>query len=44
MKRSITDKPSLDSDKEYSTLSGSFNYSSFRHTKGRSMSKFDQEY
>ncbi|XP_068678065.1 protein retinal degeneration B-like [Montipora foliosa] len=44
MKRSISDKPSNDSDKESSTLSGSFNYSSFRHTKGRSMSKFDQEY
>lgn len=44
IKRSITDKPSIDSDKESSTLSGSFNYSSFRHTKGRSMSKFDQGY
>ena len=42
IKRSISDKPSIDSDKECSsTLSGTFNYSSFRHTKGRSVSKFD---
>lgn len=42
IKRSISDKPSIDSDKECSsTLSGTFNYSSFRHTKGRSVTKFD---
>lgn len=44
IKRSISDKPSNDSDVESSTLSGFFNYSSFRHTKGRSMNKFDQDY
>ena len=44
IKRSISDKPLVDSDVECSTISGSFNYSSFRHTKGRSVSKFDQEY
>lgn len=45
IKRSISDKASIDSpDKESSTISGSFNYSSFRHTKGRSVSKFDQDY
>ena len=44
IKRSISDKPSVDSDKECSsTLSGTFNYSSFRHTKGRSVSKFDEQ-
>lgn len=44
VKRTISDKPLIDSDRESSTLSGSFNFSSFRHTKGRSVSKFDQEY
>jgi len=44
IKRSISDRPSPDSDKECSsTLSGTFNYSSFRHTKGRSVSKFDEQ-
>ena len=44
IKRSISDKPLPDSDKECSsTLSGTFNYSSFRHTKGRSVSKFDEQ-
>lgn len=44
IKRSISDRPSPDSDKECSsTLSGTFNYSSFRYTKGRSVSKFDEQ-
>ena len=44
VKRSISDRPLPDSDKDCSsTLSGTFNYSSFRHTKGRSVSKFDEQ-
>lgn len=43
LKRSISDKPSFESDKDCSTISGSFNYSSFRQTKGRSVSKFNEQ-
>ena len=45
LRRTVSDKPGEEISQDLpSTISGSFNYSSFRHIKGRTIPKFAQDY